>query len=117
MHSGFTSLRSALPMNLKGRFPNFKVWNRAMADVERVFDIWRGCLADYGGPYLFGEQRTMADAMYAPVVTRLHTYDVKVADPLCAAYCNTILALPELQQWTRDALAEPEAIDELEVEF
>ena len=117
MHSGFTSLRSALPMNLKGSFPGYKVWNRAQTDIARVLAIWRECLAEHGGPYLFGKQRCMADAMYAPVVTRLVTYDVKLDDPACAAYCQAILALPEMQEWIADALKEPEAIDELEVEF
>lgn len=116
MHSGFTSLRSALPMNLKGSFPGFKVWSRAQTDIDHVLGLWKECLQTYGGPFLFG-RRSMADAMYAPVVTRLKTYDVRVADPLCAAYCRTILAMPELQEWTQAALLEPEAIDELEVEF
>jgi glutathione S-transferase len=117
MHSGFTSLRSALPMNLKGRFPNYKVWSRAASDIERVLQIWRECLQTYGGPYLFGARRSMADAMYAPVVTRLMTYDVKIEDPACAVYCQAILALPEMQEWIAAARQEPEAIDELEVEF
>ncbi len=117
MHSGFTSLRSALPMNLKGRFPGYKVWNRAQIDIERVLAIWRDCLSTYGGPYLFGAQPGMADAMYAPVVTRLQTYDVAVNEPVLAAYCAAILALPALREWTEAALQEPEAIDELEVEF
>jgi glutathione S-transferase len=117
MHSGFTSLRSALPMNLKGHFPGYKVWSRAQADIEHVVSIWKGCLETYGGPYLFGAQRTMADAMYAPVVTRLKTYDVKLADKACAAYCKAMLALPEMREWTEAALAEPAEIDELEVEF
>ncbi len=117
MHSGFTSLRSALPMNLKARFPGYKVWSRAQTDIERVLQIWRECLQAHGGPYLFGAQRTLADAMYAPVVTRLQTYDVAVADPLCAAYCRTILAMPEMAEWIAEARREPEAIDELEVEF
>jgi glutathione S-transferase len=59
----------------------------------------------------------MADAMYAPVVTRLLTYDVTVEDPACAAYCKTIMAMPEMREWKAAALLEPEAIDELEVEF
>jgi glutathione S-transferase len=59
----------------------------------------------------------MADAMYAPVVTRLITYDVPVTDPACAAYCQTIMAMPDMQAWKAAALLEPEAIDELEVEF
>jgi glutathione S-transferase len=117
MHSGFTSLRSALPMNLKGHYPGYKVWSRAVSDIERVLAIWEECLSTYGGPYLFGARRGMADAMYAPVVTRLKTYDVRVADPASAAYCNTIIALPELVEWTAAAQLEPEAIDELDVEF
>jgi glutathione S-transferase len=116
MHSGFVSLRSALPMNLKGRFPNYKVWSRAQSDIDRVLEIWRECLAAYGGPFLFGE-RGMADAMYAPVVTRLQTYDVRMSDPGCAAYCRRIMALPEMQQWIEAARLEPEDIDELEMEF
>jgi glutathione S-transferase len=115
MHSGFTALRSALPMNLKRRFPGFKVWSRAAADIERVTAIWRECLAQYGGPYLFGK-RSMADAMYAPVVTRFQTYDVTL-DPVSAAYAKRIMALPEMQEWIDAAKGEPDDIDELEVEF
>ena len=74
IHSGFTTLRASLPVNLKGHFPNFKIWSRAQADIDRICSIWRECLAESGGPFLFGE-RTMADAMYAPVVTRFVTYD------------------------------------------
>lgn len=116
MHSGFVSLRSALPMNLKGHYPVYKVWSRAQGDIQRVLQIWQECLATYGGPFLFGE-RSMADAMYAPVVTRLRTYDVAVPDAASQAWCARILAMPELQEWTAAALLEPEAIDELEVEF
>ncbi len=117
MHSGFVSLRSALPMNLKGHFPGFKVWSRAQADIQHVLEIWRSCLDTYGGPWLFGADRGMADAMYAPVVTRLKTYDVRVEDPACAAYCERVLAMPELQEWTAAAQQEPDEIDELEAEF
>jgi glutathione S-transferase len=115
MHSGFTSLRSALPMNLKRHFPGHKMWARALADVERVTTIWHECLARYGGPYLFGTL-SMADAMYAPVVTRFRTYDVKL-DPQCAAYSEAILALPEMQEWISAATLEAEEIDELDMEF
>src|ERR1700743_2054640 len=55
MHSGFSNLRSALPMNIKAHFPGFKVWAGAQADVDRICEIWRECLKTYGGPYLFGE--------------------------------------------------------------
>jgi glutathione S-transferase len=115
MHSGFSALRSALPMNLKAHFPNFKVWSRAQADIQRITTIWKECLATYGGPYLFGE-RSMADAMYAPVITRFITYDVAL-EPICAAYSKRIMAMPEMQEWLAAAKLEPEDIDELDVEF
>jgi glutathione S-transferase len=115
MHSGFSALRSALPMNLKAHFPAFKVWARAQSDIDRISAIWRECLEASGGPYLFGK-RTMADAMYAPVATRFHTYDIKL-DDVCQQYCDTILAMPEMQQWQAAAEVEPEDINELEVEF
>jgi glutathione S-transferase len=116
MHSGFTALRSSLPMNIKGRFPGFKIWARAQADIERITDIWRDCLDKSGGPFLFGAKPTMADAMYAPVVTRFITYDVQL-DRTCTAYCDAILALPEMIEWSAAAEKEPEEIEELDVEF
>lgn len=115
MHSGFAAMRAALPMNLKGQFPGLKVWSRAQADIDRVCAIWRECLAESGGPFLFGE-RTMADAMYAPVVTRFMTYDVKL-EPKLASYASTIMAMPEMQEWIEAAKAEPADIEELEVEY
>jgi len=116
MHSGFFNLRSALPMNLKSHFPGFKIWSGAKPDIERVFEIWRDCMDRYGGPYLFGKRPCMADAMYAPVCTRFHTYDVK-SDKVCAAYCATIRAWEPVVEWTEGALAEPEEVEELEAEF
>jgi len=56
----------------RGTSRGFKIWSRAQADIDRVCTIWRECLAKSGGPFLFGE-RSMADAMYAPVVTRFMT--------------------------------------------
>lgn len=116
MHSGFSALRAALPMNLKGFFPNFKIWSRAQADIDRILSIWDDCLKKYGGPYLFGQRLTMADAMYAPVVTRFLTYDVKI-DAASAEYCRAILVLPQMEEWIAAARLEPEDIEELEVEF
>ena len=116
MHSGFASLRSALPMNIKARFPGFKVWSRAQADIDRIVAIWRECLAAHGGPYLFGPAPCMADAMYAPVVTRFLSYDVTL-DKACAAYCKRIMELPAMQEWVKAAKAEPDEIDELDAEF
>ncbi|MDP2378254.1 glutathione S-transferase family protein [Reyranella sp.] len=116
MHSGFANLRSALPMNLKARHEGFKVWAGAQADIERVTAIWRECLKTYGGPYLFGKTPTMADAMYAPVCSRFTTYDVKL-DPASAAYRDLMLRFPPMVEWTAAAKAEPEEMEELDVEF
>lgn len=116
MHSGFSALRSALPMNLKLKLDNFTVWSRARGDIERITEIWRECLTQYGGPYLFGKKRGMADAMYAPVAARFNSYGIAL-DPLCAAYCATILGMPEMQEWIAAARQEPEDIEELQVEF
>jgi glutathione S-transferase len=116
MHSGFANLRSALPMNLRGHFPGFRIWGRAQSDIDRITGIWRECLARYDGPFLFGIQRSIADAMYAPVTTRFLTYDVKL-DSACAAYCQTIVRMPEMIEWIEAAKQEPIGIEELEVEF
>jgi glutathione S-transferase len=116
MHAGFSNLRSALPMNLKARHPGFKVWAGAQADIDRIIFIWRECLDIYGGTFLFGSSPCMADAMFAPVVTRFLTYDVKL-DPECAAYCETVMAMPAMQVWLEGATAEPDEVVELDVEF
>ena len=116
MHSGFSNLRSALPMNLKAHFPGFKAWAGARGDIERITAIWRECLDKYAGPYLFGPKPCAADAMYAPVCTRFLTYDVAV-EPFAAKYCRTIMALPLMQEWVAGAKAEPDELEELDVEF
>src|ERR1700677_3699264 len=116
MHSGFSNLRSALPMNLKAPFPGFKAWAGARADVDRITAIWSECIEKYKGPYLFGEKACAADAMYAPVCTRFLTYDVAI-DPVSAKYCRTIVALPQMQEWIAAAKVEPDELEELDVEF
>jgi len=115
IHSGFTALRSSLPVNIKGHFPGFKIWSRAQADIDRICAIWSDCLEESGGPFLFGH-RTMADAMYAPVVTRFLTYDVRLS-PALADYAKRVIELPEMQEWIEAARAEPVEIEELQVEF
>jgi glutathione S-transferase len=116
MHSGFANMRSALPMNLKAHHPGFKVWAGAQADIDRIVAIWRECLALSKGPFLFGDKPGLADAMFAPVVTRFLTYDVKL-DSDCAAYCKAIMAMREMQEWLEGAKAEPDEVVELDVEF
>lgn len=116
MHSGFANMRAALPMNLKAQYQNFKVWAGAQADIDRITAIWRGCFAAYKGTHLFGDKPTVADAMYAPVCTRFLTYDVRL-DPESAAYCKRVMAWPDMVDWVKAAEAEPDEVEELDVEF
>ncbi len=116
VHSGFANLRSALPMNIKAHHPSFPIWAGVQADVDRIETVWNECLAASGGPFLFGSGRTLADAMYAPVCTRLRTYDVKVG-AAAADYTEAVLAMPEMVEWIDAARQEPDDVEELEMEF
>jgi glutathione S-transferase len=116
MQSGFYNLRSALPMNIRARYPNFRVFTGARADIRRVLTIWSECLDAYGGPFLFGEQPTLADAMYAPVCSRFVTYDIAL-EGKAADYRDRIMAWTPMKQWIVDAKQEPQEIEELDMEF
>ncbi len=116
LHSGFHNMRSAMPMNLKRLHPDFKLWSGVEPDIERVTEIWRGCLQAYGGPWLFGLRPTMADAMYAPECTRFRTYGVRLDSP-GRRYRDTALGWAEVREWIRKAMAEPDTLMELEGEF
>ncbi len=116
MHSGFAALREALPMNLRLFRPGFIVWSAVQADIDRITEIWRDCLGEWGGPFLFGRHCTIADAMYAPVVTRFRSYDIH-QDEICQRYCKQIMAWAPMREWFAAAQKEPEQIDELDIEF
>lgn len=116
MHSGFAALRSSLPMNLRFRKPGFTVWSSAQADIDRVTSIWQECLITWKGPFLFGRLPTIADCMYAPVVTRFRSYDVHVA-PICQEYCDTVMSWSPMKEWTAEAKNEPQEIIELDLDF
>lgn len=111
MHSSFTALRSNMPMNIRGDLPG---WGRAPGvadDVARIEAIWTDLRRRFGsqGPYLFGDF-TIADAMYAPVVTRFKTYGVQI-NPTAQAYADAVQAHPFMQEWTAAALAETWVVD------
>jgi glutathione S-transferase len=116
MHSGFAALRSSLPMNLRFHKPGFTVWSSAQADIDRITHIWRECLTGWKGPFLFGKKPTIADAMYAPVVTRFLSYDVAVG-PVCQDYCDTIMRWAPMKEWVADSREEPQEIIELDLDF
>ncbi|EXS71754.1 glutathione S-transferase [Sphingobium sp. Ant17] len=116
IHSGFANLRSALPMNLKVRHARFPIFSGAKPDIERIEAIWAECLGSYGGPWLFGDKPTVADAMFAPVAERFLTYAVPVS-ATAAAYCQTINGWPLMREWIDDARIEPDEVEELDIEF
>ncbi len=106
MHSGFAALRRECGMNM-GRSPRRKdISEVALKDVMRIDGIWREALENSGGPFLFGAHFCNADAMYAPVVNRLHAYDLP-RSPEAQAYMNVMMELPAWKEWEREALAEP----------
>ena len=107
MHSGFAGLRSALSMNIKASLPGRGRTPEAQADIGRVCELWEECLSRFGHhKFLFGEF-SIADAFYAPVVTRFKTYGVALA-PALQAYCDRMLAHPAVARWVAEALAETE---------
>jgi glutathione S-transferase len=115
MHSSFQALRAQFPMNIRSSFPGREISPEAQADINRVMAIWRQCRNRYGdgnGDFLFG-RFTVADAMYAPVVTRFRTYGFDL-EREAEAYCDAIMALPAMQEWAAAAGNEPMVIDQYE---
>jgi glutathione S-transferase len=108
MHSGFSSLRALWPMNARARNRRTAIPSALAADVERIGEIWNDCRRRFGagGPWLFGAEYTLADAMYAPVVLRFNTYGARVSDT-ARWYMATVLEDAALQEWLRAARAEP----------
>jgi glutathione S-transferase len=110
MHAGFASLRSAMPMNSRSSYPGKGRSPEVDADIERVVAIWAECLQRSGGPFLFGAF-TLADAMFAPIATRLITYAVPV-EARAQAYVEQIWNLPAMLEWRAAAAAETEVVTE-----
>jgi glutathione S-transferase len=106
MHAGFRALRMAMPMNLGRTFPGKGRTPECLTDIARVEAIWAEALAAHGGPFLFGRVFTLADAMYAPVVTRFLTWQPELSDAT-KAYCQAVRAHPLVDRWYREAAAEP----------
>ena len=99
MHSSFSTMRSALPMNIRKQHPGFLKTAAVRQDITRISHMWRACLDQYGGngPFLFGSF-TLADAFFAPVVMRFTTYDVELPPPL-AAYAEAVREQPYVKDW------------------
>lgn len=115
MHSGFTTLRTLMPMNVRGRGRRVASTSELEADIARIATIWRTCRARYaaGGPWLFGAF-SVADAMFAPVACRFQTYGVAL-DGDAGRYVQTLLEHPAMREWAEAGAVEPEVIEGNEV--
>ena len=118
MHAGFAALRGACPMNLGKRYQRRDRGGDVAADVARIEDLWREARAEFGAQtgeaFLYGKF-CAADAMYAPVATRLDTYDFDV-QPGTAAYIAAIKQHPAFVAWNAAALQEPWIVPSDEVD-
>lgn len=113
MHSGFTALRTACSMNVTRRFKARDRGEAVAADVARITAIWREARETFGAstgkPFLYGDF-SAADGMYAPVVTRFHTYSID-ADPVSQAYMDAVLSHPAYAAWLAGAVSETWGLD------
>jgi glutathione S-transferase len=117
MHAGFLPLRRELPMNMWRPVKPRELTSKTAANVARIDAMWTDCRNRFGagGPFLFGAFGA-ADAMYAPVVSRFHTYGVAVG-PVSRAYMDAVMALPAWAEWRAAALREPWILAEDEVDW
>ena len=107
MHSGFPDVRDQLTMDFarKRELPDLR--EDTKAQIARILSAWESAFATYGGPFLFGTL-SVADCMYAPVVSRFFTYDVDVSASV-QSYMDRMMALPAMQAWRRASQAELDA--------
>ena len=115
MHSGFQTLRTMWPMNARASGRRTEITAALRRDIARVDELWQNCRRQFGGTgaWLFGEY-SLADAMYAPVVLRFHTYGAEVSS-VAQQYMTTVVADAPLQEWLAAAAAEPWTIAHDEV--
>ena len=114
MHSGFSALRSACPMNIEASLAQVGalIWRdqpAVRADVARLVAMWQALLGEHGGPLLFGDF-SVADAYFAPICTRLITYALPLPPDL-ASYAARVCALPGVKAWIDQARAEHDFLD------
>lgn len=118
MHSGFVPLRRHLPMNVRRPVKERALDAAVMADVARIDAIWSECRERFGagGVFLFGSSFGAADAMYAPVVWRFHTYAVEVS-AVARDYMRAVIALPASAEWREAARRESWVLEHDEVDW
>jgi glutathione S-transferase len=115
MHGGFSMLRDTAPMNLRSSHPGKVALDPIARDLRRIEQIWGELTDESGGPFLFGKF-TAADAMYAPVATRIRTYALPVSDA-GMEYVEAIYGLPAFQEWLAEAIKEPWVVEDDEIDI
>jgi glutathione S-transferase len=110
MHSGFGAVRNACPMNVEASLFDIgalilRDHAGVRADVARIESLWAELLAAHAGPFLFGQQFTIADAYYAPVCLRFKTYGLSRRDGI-NTYIQSVCAAPGVSHWITDAIKE-----------
>ena len=105
MQAGFMALRQACPMNCMRHYPGWALAPEAEGDVARVQQLWESGLSRFGGPWLAGKEWGAVDILFAPVVSRLTTYDVKLS-PAAEAYRARAIAHPLVAEWVKAAADE-----------
>jgi glutathione S-transferase len=114
MHSGFQAIRSYCPFHAGGRFDKSPYPDAVLQDLKRLEQLWQEGLQRFAGPYLAGAEFSAADAFYAPVLFRLQSYQLPVTAAV-TPYIQLMMALPAMQLWYQQALAEPFWDDEHEM--
>lgn len=115
MHAGFVELRKSMPMNIRGSYPGKGRTPQVESDIARIDEIFSRCRREFEpkGKFLFGHF-TIADAMFAPVVTRFATYGVRLS-MVSQEYADTIRQLPAMKEWSNDSVKEPYVIAASEI--
>jgi glutathione S-transferase len=106
MHSGFPALRDRLPLNVRARTARPAIDGGLEAEIDRVGAVWRESRERFGDRFLFGDRMTIADAFYAPVVSRFRTYGIRPGDAE-QAYADAVWTSPAVSEWRVAAEAEP----------
>jgi len=105
MHAGFNDLREQMSMNIQRQAFGQPLTAGALSNVKRIDKIWSSCLSVHSGPFLFGKEFGIADAMFAPVVMRFNSYAPKISEA-ARAYCQTITTMTEVAEWIEGARKE-----------
>lgn len=107
MHGGFAALRTICPMNVGVRAKLREIEPGLQRNLDRIGELFAQGRNDFGGPWLAGERFTIVDAFYAPVAFRVRSYDLDIGEA-GRAWVDHIIAHPAMQDWERQALAEPQ---------